>query len=165
MDMSSSVFSDDYFFIVGISTLLTSELIDKNYYIVDVEAANFQQVKKYFFADRKVIAFISNDLDYYALKHLPGITFVDKRSRINEILSCLLANDSRYIYRVKCPLSVRESEVLSCMQKELDVNEIGKKLGMKVKTVYSHRRRLASKLQVGNRITLYRNIIRANLYH
>lgn len=87
MDLSNSVFSDDYFFIVGISTLLTSELIDENYYIVDVETTNLLQVKEHFFADRKIIAFISNDLDYYALKHLRSITFVDKRSRLNEILS------------------------------------------------------------------------------
>ncbi|CDZ85798.1 hypothetical protein BN1086_04023 [Citrobacter koseri] len=49
MDLSNSVFSDDYFFIVGISTLLTSELIDENYYIVDVETTNLLQVKEHFF--------------------------------------------------------------------------------------------------------------------
>lgn len=48
MDLSNSVFSDDYFFIVGISTLLTSELIDENYYIVDVETTNLLQVKEHF---------------------------------------------------------------------------------------------------------------------
>ncbi|HCR3979816.1 LuxR C-terminal-related transcriptional regulator [Citrobacter sp. CK180] len=164
MDLSNSVFSDDYFFIVGISTLLTSELIDENYYIVDVETTNLLQVKEHFFADRKIIAFISNDLDYYALKHLRSITFVDKRSRLNEILSCLFVNDSRYIYRVKYTLSMRESEVLSCMQKGLDANEIGKQLGMTVKTFYAHRRSLVFKLQVGNRISLYRTIARVESY-
>lgn len=41
-------FSDDYFFIVGISTLLTSELIDENYYIVDVETTNLLRLKSIF---------------------------------------------------------------------------------------------------------------------
>lgn len=164
MDLSDSIFSNDYFFIVGISALLTPELIDENYYIVDVEATNFAQIKEFLFTGRKVIAFITNDLDYYALRHIDNITFIDKRCRLNEVLSCLFVNDSQYKYRVKYTLSLREREVLSCMQKGLDTNEIGKQLGMTVKTIYAHRRNLISKLQIGNRISLYSNIARVEIY-
>lgn len=89
MGLSDSVFSDNNFFIVGIQALLTSKLIDKNYYIVDVEAINLKQIREHFFPSRKIIAFITNDLDYYALRHIYNITFIDKRCRLNEILSCL----------------------------------------------------------------------------
>ncbi|ADO47334.1 helix-turn-helix transcriptional regulator [[Enterobacter] lignolyticus] len=164
MDLSDSIFSDDYFFIVGISALLTSELIDENYYIVDVEATNLLQIKRHLFPGRKIIAFITNDLDYYALKHIQNIMFVDKRRRLNEILSCLFVKDSRFRYRVRYTLSLRENEVLSCMQKGLDASEIGKCLGITVKTFYTHRRSLIFKLQAENRISLYRNIARAERY-
>jgi len=40
MDLSDAIFSDDYFFIVGICALLTPELIDENYYIIDIETIN-----------------------------------------------------------------------------------------------------------------------------
>lgn len=40
MNLSDSVFSDDYFFIVGISALLTPGLIDENYSIIDIETTS-----------------------------------------------------------------------------------------------------------------------------
>lgn len=164
MDLSDSIFSDDHFFIVGMSALLTPELIDENYYIVDVEATNLTRIKKYFSTSRRVIAFIKNDLDYYALKNIHNIIFIDKRCQLKEILSCLFVNDSRYKYRVKYRLSSRESEVLACMQKGLDANETVKQLGMATKTFYAHQRSLIFKLQLGNRISLYRNIARVEFY-
>ncbi|MET6679122.1 helix-turn-helix domain-containing protein [Citrobacter amalonaticus] len=163
MKLSDSVFSDDYFFIVGISALLTPELIDENYYIVDIDESILQRSTEYFPPGRKIIAFITNDLDYYALCHLRDIIFIDKRRRINEILSCLFVNDSRYAYRVKYTLSFREREVLDCMQKGMEANEIGKLLGMSMKTFYAHRRSLIFKLQLGNRVSLYRNIARVRM--
>ncbi|WP_244665175.1 LuxR C-terminal-related transcriptional regulator [Candidatus Symbiopectobacterium sp. 'North America'] len=50
------------------------------------------------------------------------------------------------------------------MQKGLDANEIGQRLGMTVKTFYTHRRSLILKLQLGNRISLYRNLARVRIY-
>lgn len=163
MKLSDSVISDDYFFIVGISALLTPELIDENYYIVDVDESSLQRITEYLFPGRKIIAFITNDLDYYALNHLSDVVFIDKKRRINEILSCLFVNDSRYAYRVKYRLSLREHEVLACMQKGMEANEIGNLLGMSMKTFYAHRRSLIFKLQLGNRVSLYRNIARIGM--
>lgn len=163
MKLSDSVISDDYFFIVGISALLTPELIDENYYIVDVDESSLQRITEYLFPGRKIIAFITNDLDYYALNHLSDVVFIDKKRRINEILSCLFVNDSRYAYRVKYRLSLREHEVLACMQKGMEANDIGNLLGMSMKTFYAHRRSLIFKLQLGNRVSLYRNIARIGM--
>lgn len=55
MKLSDSVFSDDYFFIVGISALLTPELIDENYTIVDVDESLLQRSTEYLFPGRKII--------------------------------------------------------------------------------------------------------------
>lgn len=160
MVLSDSVFSDDYYFIIGISVLLTPELIDENYYIVDVETINLSQIKKKFLPDRKIIAFISNDLDYYALRHMKNTLFIDKRCQLSEVLSCLLVNNSRYTYRVKYTLTLRESEILWCLQKGFDANETSARLNITIKTFYAHRRSLINKLQLDNRISLYRNIAR-----
>lgn len=164
MDLSGSIFSDDYFFIVGMSELLTPELIDENYCIIDIETICMSEVRKNITPGKKVIIFISNVLDYYALKHMSDFVFIDKKCRLNEILSCLLVKSSQYNYRMKYSLSQREEEVLYCMQKGLDVKEISQRLGMTRKTFYAHRRSLIFKLQQGNRVVLYQNIARTELY-
>ena len=95
---------------------------------------------------------------------MADFVFIDKKCRLNEILSGLLVKNSQYNYRVKYSLSRREKEVLSCMQKGLDVKEISRQLGMTMKTFYTHRRSLIFKLQQGNRNSLYQNIVRSELY-
>ncbi|HFS5794159.1 TPA: helix-turn-helix transcriptional regulator, partial [Citrobacter werkmanii] len=122
------------------------------------------EVRKNITPGKKVIIFISNVLDYYALKHMSDFVFIDKKCRLNEILSCLLVKSSQYNYRMKYSLSQREEEVLYCMQKGLDVKEISQRLGMTRKTFYAHRRSLIFKLQQGNRVVLYQNIARTELY-
>lgn len=160
MDLSDSVISDDYFFIFGFSALLSRELIDENFYIVDVETTSYAQVNDSVCQGRKIFAFISNDVDYYALQHLENVTLIDRRSPVKEVLSCLLVNNSRFNYHVKYKLSARENEVLTCMQQGLDTQQIGERLGMNMKTFYAHRTRMINKLQISNRITLYKNIAR-----
>lgn len=164
MGLSGSIFSDDYFFIVGMSELLTQELIDENYCIIDIETICISEVRKNITPGKKVIIFISNVLDYYALKHMSDFVFIDKKCRLNEILSCLLVKSSQYNYRMKYSLSQREEEVLYFIQKGLDVNDISQRLGMTRKTFYAHRRNLIFKLQQGNRVVLYQNIARTELY-
>lgn len=164
MNLSDSVFSDNYFFIVGISMLLTPELIDENYYIVDIGDSSLQWITGHLNPGRKIIAFITNDLDYYALSHLKNITLIDKRRRTNEILTSLFFDDARYTYRVKYTLSSRERKVLAYMQRGVHPKEICKQLDMTMKTFYTHRRSLVSKLRLGNRLSLYRNIARVNTY-
>lgn len=160
MNLSESVISDDHFFICGFSALLSRELIDESFYIVDVDKTNCLLITPEFFQVKKVFAFISNDLDYYALRHLKNVTFINRRSEINEILSCILVDHSRFNYRVTNKLSVRELQVLSCMQEGLETHEIGTRLAIHTKTFYAHRTRLIKKLQIGNRIWLYKNIAR-----
>jgi hypothetical protein len=55
MDLSDAIFSDDYFFIVGMSALLTPELIDENYCIIDIETINLSEVRKTYFPAEKLL--------------------------------------------------------------------------------------------------------------
>lgn len=155
MHLSKSVFSDNYFFIVGVCALLTPELIDEYYYIVDAEYSHHNEINFTPDDNKRLIAFISNDLDYYALKDMGDISFIDKRSKTSEILSFMIVNDSRYKYRIKHHLSSRECEILNCMQEGMAVPEIIEKLGVKMKTFYAHRRNIMLKLKIDNRISLY----------
>lgn len=158
MHLSKSVFSENYFFVVGVCALLTPELIDDYYYIFDVDCCNCKEIN--FMADenKRVIAFISNDLDYYSLRYINGISFVDKKSNVSEILSFMIVNDTKYKYRVKYHLSSRECEILSCMQEGMAVHDIVNKLGVKMKTFYAHRRNIMLKLKIDNRVLLYSKI-------
>lgn len=160
MDLSNSVISNDYFFILGLSALLSRELIDENYFIVDVETTNHLQASRCLFQGRNVFAFISNDLDYYMHCHLENVIFIDRQAPEKEVLFCLLVDNARFNYRVRHPLSCREKEVLFCMKDGLSTHAIGERLSMNMKTFYAHRARLITKLQVGNRIALYKIIAR-----
>lgn len=162
MKMADCVFSDNYYFKLGISELLTAELIAEHYYIVDIETSNLSALNIWCDTDRRTIAFISTDLDYYTLKNRGDITFISKRSALNRILSCVFLKDSHYAYKVKYKLSLREKEVLSCIQEGLDAEETGQRLGMNTKTFYAHRRSLVAKLRADNRIALYQSITRAS---
>ncbi|HEY4438070.1 helix-turn-helix transcriptional regulator [Lelliottia sp. V106_10] len=86
--------------------------------------------------------------------------FIDRKSDINEVLLCLSTNHSHLNYRLKVKLSKNEGYVLSCLQEGLDTREIGERLGVDIKSVYASRLRLMNKMQVGNRIDLYQNIVR-----
>ena len=78
MFFSDSVFSDDYYFIAGVNALIPQELIEENYYIIDVETINLFRIKRRLSPHKKVIAFISDDFDYYVLNHLKDIVFINK---------------------------------------------------------------------------------------
>ena len=160
MNSSHVIFSDDYFFTLAMKTLFSSNLLSGDHLIVDVESTSRLQVEQCLFQNKKVFAFISNDFDYYALCHLGNVVFIDRRSEISEILSCLSLNHAHFNYRLKAKLSEREGDVLCCLQEGLDTREICERLGVNIKTIYASRSRLIDKMQVGNRLYLYRNIVR-----
>lgn len=164
MCLSHSIFSGDHFFSLGINDLLTAELIDCNYFIFDMETTDYSLIKQQLSSSKKLVIFITNDVDYYALRHLEGAAFIDKRSKLNEILSCLIVNDPRHFYQIKHKLSNRESEILFLMLEGLGKEDIIERLGINMKTFYAHRLRIINKLRIGNRVSLYSSIARTENY-
>lgn len=160
MDSPCIILSEDNFFNAGLKAMFSSNTFGAGYVIVDMESTRRSQVEQCLSQGKKVFAFIDNDFDYYALCHLENVIFIDRRSGISEVLSCLSLNHAHFNYRVKAKLSEREGEVLSCLQEGLDTRQIGERLGVNIKTIYASRSRLINKMQAGNRIYLYRNIAR-----
>ncbi|AHG22490.1 hypothetical protein Z042_24930 [Chania multitudinisentens RB-25] len=160
MELSNSIISDDYFFIFGLSALLSQKLADDRYFIIDMKTADYTKVKKCACQAEKVFVLISNDLDYYALRHFENVTMIHRQSQLKDIFSCVIFNEPDFSYHVKNNISTRENEVLSYMQEGLDTQEIVKRLRISPKTFYSHRASLINKLNIGNRISLYKNIAR-----
>ncbi|EFN9100895.1 LuxR C-terminal-related transcriptional regulator [Escherichia coli] len=164
MNISKSVLSDDIFFTIGISELLSKELIDEFYYIIDVDDSNLHLISKYSSSEKNVVAFINDALDYYALNYLDNVIFIDKKWTVNEIMSCLFVKGARNDYWKKNTLSERECEVLSYIQRGMQSSEISIMLGISTKTFYSHRRNLMSKLKLANRVIFYRNVAKFSKY-
>ncbi|WP_220266403.1 helix-turn-helix transcriptional regulator [Enterobacter sp. Colony194] len=160
MRLSHSIISNDHFFKVGICALLSPELIDDNFILVDMDTVLAAKVKKLDTRGKQLVAFISNDIDYYVLQSVGNVLFIDRKCKVNEILSFLVANDMRYHYQIKFALSQREYQILDYMHKGYSAEEIAALMGLKIKTFYAHRRNMVLKLRVGNRISLYRNIAR-----
>lgn len=139
---------------------MPSKFFSGAYLIIDVKSTGRTRVEQCAAKNKKIFAFICSDFDYYALCHLDNVIFIDRKSDINEVLLCLTYNHSYLNYRLKVKLSKSESYVLSCLQEGLDTREIGERLGVDIKSVYASRLRLMNKMQVGNRIDLYQNIVR-----
>lgn len=159
MQLSPFVYSNDNYFSISINALLTPDLISKRYDILDLENTSYQKIKPLLRPGKKTVAFISQDLDYYSLRHLEDILFIDKRSNPGAVLSYLVAGDKSFAYQVKNRLSKRENEVLSYIQRGLSAWEIGKSLDINIKTFYAHQRNLINKLNIENRIFLYLNMV------
>lgn len=160
IDLSDIIFSADSYFKCGLSPLLSGAFMNQGYCVVDVETTNYQQVTDCLFVGGKVLAFISNDMDYHALKHLDNVTLIDRHSPIKEVLSCLRTGDSHCHYHVKFKLSGRENIILGYMQRGVSSEEISRRLGMSMKTFYAYRTRIMNKMQITNRIFLYTSIAR-----
>lgn len=160
MSLSQVIISNDCFFTLALKNLMPSKLLSGACIIVDVKSTGRMQVEQCAAHNKKIFAFICSDFDYYALCHLDNVVFIDRKSDINEVLLCLSTNHSHLNYRLKVKLSKNEGYVLSCLQEGLDTREIGERLGVDIKSVYASRLRLMNKMQVGNRIDLYQNIVR-----
>lgn len=163
MDISRYIFSEDHFFSVGLSELLTTQFIDDSFCIIDIDSLCVDFKLTIDDLNRKIVVFIKDDFEYYTLYHVHGITFIDKRGRVSDIMHCFVSNDSKYHYRVKNKLSAREEETFQYILEGLHPIEISKRLGVKRKTFYSYRKMIMNKLRVGNRICLYKSLFRTEI--
>ena len=159
MELSEFVISEDFFFKLGVNFLLTKELIDSYYYIVDLDTVNYREICIYPDTERKTIAFVSNDIDYYTAKNLhQGIFFIDKKNCVNHIMKCFFSSQFASSYIVGHKLSSREIDVLSCLREGLTPSEVVRKLGIKEKTFYTYRRYIMLKLNMHNRLCFYKDL-------
>lgn len=158
MCCSDSIISNNYYFNLCFSKLLRGELLRQNFCIIDIETTDYSLVKKYVLHGKKIFAFISNDLDYYALKSLKNIIFIDKHSGLDDVLICLVVDNLRCNYKVKHKLSKRENDVMMCIFDGLTMHESVERLKITTKAFYAIRHRLIIKLQLGNRNSFYQSI-------
>lgn len=159
MDLSEFIISENWFFKLGINNLLTKELIDSYYYIVDLDTVNHKDIYNYPAIERKTIAFVSNDIDYYTVKKRnQHIHFIDKRTCISEIMKDFYSSQFTSSYIAGNKLSSREVDVLSCLREGLSPSEVVSELGIKEKTFYTYRRYIMLKLKLNNRLFFYKNL-------
>lgn len=158
MDLPDFVISDDLFFSLGLSALFSQELKGGRYFIVDMQTSNYTQISHFAGLGKRIFAFISTDIDYYALKHLKNVTLLDRRTPTDEMVSTFLLDNPQCNYNVKHRLSDRENKLLTCMLEGYSTREISDRLAMNMKTFYAYRTRIIKKLQITNRIFLYKTI-------
>ena len=69
------------------------------------------------------------------------------------ILNFFLKKETSGNYHTKFRLSLREKQMLSMLSRGESNQEIAEEFGVKLKTIYTHRRNLMNKLGCKNRIT------------
>lgn len=160
MKASSNIYSKNTFFILGLCELLKEQSEGKDYCIIDSEVAHNLACGEFHDGFNKKIVFIRDDIDYYALQHITNAIFIDKKSDLKKILSCIFFEKAHCSYRVKYKLSHKENIILKLMLNGLTKNEIADSLNIKTKTVYTYQRNLIEKLQLKNRLYFYTGISR-----
>ena len=78
---------------------------------------------------------------------------LDKKSNTRSILNFFLKKETAGNYHTKFQLSLREKQILSMLSRGESNQEIAEEFGVKLKTIYTHRRNLMNKLGCKNRIT------------
>lgn len=92
-------------------------------------------------------------LAFYKSELFEKITVLDKKSNTRSILNFFLKKETSGNYHTKYRLSLREKQMLSMLSRGESNQEIAEEFGVKLKTIYTHRRNLMNKLGCKNRIT------------
>lgn len=160
MELFDAIISDDYFFKLGLSALLSKKVVAKGYFFIDMRTTNHAKIRACSLCSEKTFVFISCDLEYYALRHFENVTVIDRDSQVQDIVRCVLHDESNFERHGRHYISERDDELLTYIYQGLATHEIIEKLSISTKAFYSHRARLINKLNVRNRIVLYRNVSR-----
>jgi Response regulator containing a CheY-like receiver domain and an HTH DNA-binding domain len=158
MNVSSSVLSDDPFFIQGLYSLLSKELVDDSFIVLDLDGFSYEGAIDLTSCNREIVAFASNDLAFYKAEQFGSFTVLDKKSSLKSILDYFLFKRSSGAYHIKRNLTQREKQMLGLIRDGVSSQEIALQLGIKHKTLYTYRRNLMIKLGCENRI-LFQNLI------
>ena len=159
MNLSTNILSKDKYFTLGLIELLGGEFIEKFFLIIDLDSINLSGPDWIYFSNKNIVAFTSSDLAFYKLLALhksdlfEKITVLDKKSNSKNILNFFLNKEIQGGYHTKSRLSLREKQMLIMFSRGASNQKIAEEFGLKLKTIYTHRRNLMIKLGCRNRIT------------
>lgn len=154
MNLSTNILSKDKYFTLGLIELLGGEFVEKFFLIVDLDSNDPSDLEWMCFPNKKIVAFASSDLAFYKSELFEKITVLDKKSNLKSILNFFLKKEMQGNYHAKFHLSLREKQILSMLSRGESNQKIAEEFGVKLKTIYTHRRNLMNKLGCRNRITL-----------
>ena len=137
MNLSTNILSKDKYFTLGLIELLGVEFIDNFFLIIDLDSNDLSGSEWIYFSNKNIVAFASSDLAFYKSELFEKITVLDTSGN----------------YHTKYRLSLREKQMLSMLSRGESNQEIAEEFGVKLKTIYTHRRNLMNKLGCKNRIT------------
>ena len=161
---SRNILSQDQYFILGLTELLGTNFLEAFYQVIDLDCNDIKECKDALASDKKAVAFASSDLAYYNSEIYKDIAVLDKKSSLKEIISFFARDDTLGNYHTKFNLTHREKQMLNLLRKGESNKEIALKLGIKPKTIYSHRRNLMMKLGCENRIMFHKLFLKNPAY-
>lgn len=160
---SRNVVSHDQYFILGLLELLGTDFIEAFYQVIDLDFNDINECKDLSASRKKTVAFASSDLAYYNSELYEEVAVLDKGSSLKEIVSFFASENIPGNYHIKFNLTHREKQMLHMLRKGESNKEIALKLGVKLKTIYSHRRNLMMKLGCENRIMFHKLFLKNRL--
>lgn len=160
---SNYILSHDQIFTLGLLELLGREFIESFFLVIDLDCYDIDECRKLPTSDRKIIAFASSDLAYYNSELFEKVTVLDKGSNLKDIVCAFASDGTSGNYHIKFTLTHREKQMLSMLRNGESNKEIASKFGVKLKTIYTHRRNLMMKLGCENRIMFHKLFLKNQL--
>ncbi|ROR14635.1 regulatory LuxR family protein [Erwinia sp. JUb26] len=160
---SRNVLSHDQYFILGLMELLGTDFLEAFYQVVDLDFNDINECRDLPASRKKTVAFASSDLAYYNSELYEEVAVLDKTSSLKEIISFFAREDTPGNYHIKFNLTHREKQMLNLLRKGESNKDIALKLGITLKTIYSHRRNLMMKLGCENRIMFHKLFLKNRL--
>lgn len=159
MNASTSILSNDPFFIWGLNSLLSKELVEDFFIVLDLDSYPFEETIGLLSDNKEIVAFASNDLAFYKADQFDSLTVLDKKGSLRNILEFFLFKRRTVFYKVKRKLTPREKQMLNLIREGLSNEDMAERLGVKHKTLYTYRRNIMLKLGCENRILLQNLIL------
>ena len=159
MNVKNPVISNDNFFTLGLKNLLSNELVNDFFTIIDLDDISDNDIQDIASRDKEVVAFASNDLSSLYANKFIKVPVLDKRCSLKDILSYFMMKDEKGIYRSNTNLTKRETEIVTLLRNGFSHDEIAKKLNIADKTMYCHKRNLMKKLGCENRIDFQKMLL------
>lgn len=159
MNISTQILSNNSFFILGIKKLLHKEKINNYHAILDLDNMSHADTLNLICIDQDIVAFASNDLSSLNVEKFGGMTILDKRCSIKDILNYFTLKKQCGIYHATTVFTPREKEIFHLLKKGISHSEISHNLNIKNKTIYTYRRNIMKKLCCKNRIEFQKKLL------
>lgn len=163
MFLHQSIYSDNYFFSIGLLSLVSNERLNGNYFYVDTDSIAYGAVLNRAKDVKRIIVVASTDIDFYASTLFSNGIVLNKKHVAINMFKDLNSDHPSCLYRSRTKLSDKQRILLWHLLLGFTTPYIIAVMGGNTKMFLNQRYALMRKLNIRNKSILYNEIFRIGL--